>query len=527
MLKCTSRSSRVILDISGSLNRLGTPCISMSQAVLGLLSLALTFLSRQMPRQANPDGQEILLWEDLDAQKDFEELINLVYDAESIEELGGLYGSQTEPNFWIHHRPNLRKDTSGIDETAEEDYSEEEGDDELGDAEIQALQPIVVEKRVENSVARKVAEQSPQIQYRHECPDCGERFEDWPTCRRHLELTGHLDVSNPEKEILARTELTQPVRWRCLECFEGFSALSKLEEHLKNSGHLDWADSKITKINLCKPRPVRGLDIDEMADSPDDSEVPAGPSSGFFRSLGSSLWSQAEEEAAPTEAKPTKAKKPKASKAVKKEVKKEKEAKEADKPEAKSTKTPKKSKLRHPDKKTEAEIEAESSLTADAKDRLRQCAAYDARFVLQRFKDVGGRVKNPLGYVEGVLKNLNDQGLITPLAKDALLLSLDDFDLSPKSMQLLHRRPVDEVQEVVQEMLKDKSDEPNKQLKIFVSKAKQKRQGSPASPASSTPLRRKKVKVDRSMKKPPVPSMPTAPGSSKKKTVKSMAGKTA
>ena len=104
-------------------------------------------------------------------------------------------------------------------------------EDELDEnADIQALQPIAVRDSVEQTVAYKTAEFSPQIQHQHECPDCGERFSDWKSCREHLILTGHLDVSTPDLELEAK-KLTKPVRWRCLECFEGFMNKSQLEQH--------------------------------------------------------------------------------------------------------------------------------------------------------------------------------------------------------------------------------------------------------------------------------------------------------
>ena len=215
-------------------------------------------------------------------RKIFEELIRIVHDSETVEEMGGLYGAESHPIFWIGHRPNLRK--QGSDEDAEEENEEED----LEDAEIQALQPIAIRMAgMEDSVALRTARLSPQIEHSLECPDCGECFDDWPSCREHLALTGHLDVSNKQAESRARQQC-QPVRWRCLECFEGFPSLEKLDNHLKQSGHLSWADPK-TQRNLCKPR--------RMPDFDDDSEVSeaapaesAMPSGGFFRSLGSSLW---------------------------------------------------------------------------------------------------------------------------------------------------------------------------------------------------------------------------------------------
>ncbi|CAJ1430268.1 unnamed protein product, partial [Effrenium voratum] len=61
------------------------------------------------PAEANSNGQEVLLWEDADAENDFEDLIQLVRDAPSIEEVGGAYGAESNPVMWIRHRPNLRK----------------------------------------------------------------------------------------------------------------------------------------------------------------------------------------------------------------------------------------------------------------------------------------------------------------------------------------------------------------------------------------------------------------------------------
>ena len=190
------------------------------------------------PAEANPDGQEILLWEDVESQKDFEDLIALVENAKTIEEMGGMYGAQSLPVMWIRHRPNLRKQ----DETEKEEDLEDEDEDELDeDADVQALQPIAFRGHtLEHTVARKTAELPPQIQHAHECPDCGERFDDWPSCLEHLLSTGHLDVSTKKLRQKAK-KLTQPVRWRCLECFEGFQTAKELEQHLEESGHLSWA----------------------------------------------------------------------------------------------------------------------------------------------------------------------------------------------------------------------------------------------------------------------------------------------
>ena len=195
------------------------------------------------PAETNPDGQEILLWEDVEAQKDFEDLIAMVENAKTIEEMGGMYGAQSMPVMWIRHRPNLRK--QGETEEKEEDLEDFLfRDDELDeDADVQALQPIAVKDTVEHTVAYKAAELSPQIQHAHECPDCGERFDDWPSCLEHLVSTGHLDVSTRKLEMQAK-KLTQPVRWRCLECFEGFQTMKDLEQHLQESGHLSWAAPK-------------------------------------------------------------------------------------------------------------------------------------------------------------------------------------------------------------------------------------------------------------------------------------------
>lgn len=195
------------------------------------------------PAETNPDGQEILLWEDEESQQDFDDLITLVNDAESIESLGGLYGAESFPVMWIRHRPNLRLVEDEKDEE-DENLNDADFEDELdANADIQALQPIAVRDSVEQTVAYKTAEFSPQIQHQHECPDCGERFSDWKSCREHLILTGHLDVSTPDLELEAK-KLTKPVRWRCLECFEGFMNKSQLEQHLAETGHLAWAASK-------------------------------------------------------------------------------------------------------------------------------------------------------------------------------------------------------------------------------------------------------------------------------------------
>ena len=158
------------------------------------------------PAETNPDGQEILLWEDVEAQKDFEDLIASVEEAQTIEEMGGAYGAQSLPVMWIRHRPNLRKkDGKEEDEEEEEDSEEPQaawfesfvwlfwsvffhhqivvgsfgwfqpqaGEDELDeDSEVQALQPIAIRDTVERTVAHKTAESSPQIQHQHDAWRC-------------------------------------------------------------------------------------------------------------------------------------------------------------------------------------------------------------------------------------------------------------------------------------------------------------------------------------------------------------------
>mmetsp|Transcript_28339 Transcript_28339/g.61645 ORF Transcript_28339/g.61645 Transcript_28339/m.61645 type:complete len:520 (+) Transcript_28339:2-1561(+) len=365
------------------------------------------------PAETNPDGQEILLWEDVEAQKDFEDLIAMVENAKTIEEMGGMYGAQSMPVMWIRHRPNLRK--QGETEEKEEDLEDFLfRDDELDeDADVQALQPIAVKDTVEHTVAYKAAELSPQIQHAHECPDCGERFDDWPSCLEHLVSTGHLDVSTRKLEMQAK-KLTQPVRWRCLECFEGFQTMKDLEQHLQESGHLSWAAPKRkvagkagTQMLLCKPRPIPGLDTSKLEPS-----EPSEPS-GFFRSLGASLWTRSPPTGSGSGG------------------------------------------LLHPNEATEQMI-ADCDLPLGAKDTLRKCAGWDVRYVLNSYNAVKKEhVKRPTAWINGILKRMADQSLVTPPEWDSLLLSLDDLDLDFKARIPLKQIPLEDAKLLVKTLRED------------------------------------------------------------------------
>ncbi|CAE7767929.1 unnamed protein product [Symbiodinium sp. CCMP2592] len=239
------------------------------------------------PAEANSSGQEILLWEDEAAQDDFEDLLRMINEAPTIEDLGGAYGANREPVTWVRHRQRLRSEKQE-EESGEEDADDEveDADEDAEDADVRALQPILLFPGLETQVAKKTAESSPVIAHSFECPDCADRFQDWDACREHLVNTGHLDVSTPEAETVAKKQLTKPVRWRCLECFEGFATKADLEKHLRETHHLAFAETDTVRFNLCKPRPIPELD---------------DPSAVISRRLQQSFGQEAEPEAATEE----------------------------------------------------------------------------------------------------------------------------------------------------------------------------------------------------------------------------------
>jgi len=371
------------------------------------------------PAETNPDGQEILLWEDEESQQDFDDLITLVNDAESIESLGGLYGAESFPVMWIRHRPNLRLVEDEKDEE-DENLNDADFEDELDEnADIQALQPIAVRDSVEQTVAYKTAEFSPQIQHQHECPDCGERFSDWKSCREHLILTGHLDVSTPDLELEAK-KLTKPVRWRCLECFEGFMNKSQLEQHLAETGHLAWAASKRGRGGahlqhlLCKPRAIPGLDTLAEDFQEEPGLDPVGSKSapeGFFRSLNASLWS------------------------------------------ASSSSSAMAPRRVHPDQKTE-EMIVKTDLPEVSKDLLRGIPAMDARYVLRSYDNSKpDQINNPVGWVTGILRRLAESESGTSSEWDSLLLRLDALDIDFGVRIQLKQIPLQDAKRIVQNLI--------------------------------------------------------------------------
>ncbi|CAJ1406886.1 unnamed protein product [Effrenium voratum] len=364
------------------------------------------------PAEANSNGQEVLLWEDADAENDFEDLIQLVRDAPSIEEVGGAYGAESNPVMWIRHRPNLRKskDTpKGGSEGDEEEVEEEDTetfDDELDEeADIQALQPIGVDKRVEAQVARKIGPLSPKITHAFECPDCAERFQDWSSCRQHLVLTGHLDVSS-DKALKTAQQLCAPVRFRCLECFQSFSNQQKLEKHLQESKHLSWAKHSRTKINLCRPRSMPDLDVrlsEEDEEEGQESEQP----SGFFRSLRTTLSAPGTVPA----------------------------------------------QHQHPDEKTEALI-AKQDLDESVKDRLRSITAWDATQLINKVQG-NASVKNPSGWVMSAISKMKENDELISSQMSSLLLGLEDID--DKAKAELASLPDDEAAQLVTSMRSNNS----------------------------------------------------------------------
>ena len=420
----------------------------------------------------------------------------MVKDAGTIEDMGGLYGARSEPCFWIRQRPNLRKmkDEEGLTEEDEDEALEELDED----AEIQALQPIAVHSGVEDTVAIRASKESPAITHQHECPDCGERFSDWESCREHLVRTGHLDVSlMGVDQAKART---QPVRWRCLECFEGFTTKAKLEQHLKDSGHLKWASER-TKATLCKPQPIPDLDARPQK----QEQEPVKRDAGFFRSLGTSLWTASEasdaaaskkaiaeervtpkapKRASSAPASPPKAPEkrassspPKASPDPSREASKVTGSSEST-PIARPRTPPPKAqgaqslqdgkpkvtvgKPKHRDKKTEALIAA-SGLPPEAQDSLRSCAAFDARVVLDLLEQAiaGKQVPvKPLEWVQGKLRMLKNQKAITPRKLNALLLKLDDLQLKVSELRPFQRLTLQQACAVVETLRKRMSRKP-------------------------------------------------------------------
>eukprot|EP00439_Symbiodinium_sp_Y106_P053327 s1482_g7.t1 len=206
------------------------------------------------------------------------------------------------------------------------------------DADVRALQPILLFPGLETQVAKKTAENSPPIAHSFECPDCADRFQDWAmfqgfmasgwlglckgfvvevyqgtrvklqvhqgnckfrdwdACREHLAISS---VSTPEAETLAQKQLTKPVRWRCLECFEGFATKADLEKHLRETHHLAFAETDTVRFNLCKPRPIPELDDpsavisrrlqQSFGEEADPEAATEEEPVGFFRSLRRTL----------------------------------------------------------------------------------------------------------------------------------------------------------------------------------------------------------------------------------------------
>ena len=188
-----------------------------------------------------------------------------------------------------------------------------------------------------------------------------------------------------------------------------------------------------TQALLCKPRPIPGLDGVFVENEAESSEP-----MGFFRSLGTSLPARASLPASGTESGDSQSQS-------------------------------------HADKTTESMI-ASCDLPQEAKDRLRRCAGWDARYVLSSYegaksKDIS-HVKNPVGWVNGILKRMEEQSLVTPPEWDALLLSLDDLDVEVKSQIPipLKQIPFKEAKKVVETLRKDFSRAEGLRVEDFLQK---------------------------------------------------------
>mmetsp|Transcript_78885 Transcript_78885/g.142280 ORF Transcript_78885/g.142280 Transcript_78885/m.142280 type:complete len:1880 (+) Transcript_78885:103-5742(+) len=221
----------------------------------------------------NGTGQEILLWEDEEAVAAIEDLVRLVDGAHASDDTLGRPTAQAEhPVVWVNIKSKITSEKKSKGKQTAPD--------------IQALRPLELVKTIESTVARKTSENLDKVTHRHECPDCGDRFDDWRACLEHYELTGHLDVSTPEAVRQAR-EKSHPVRYRCLECGIGFSCWDDCKQHLDESNHLPFADSK-TQAQLCMPKSAAAAEEDVADENKDLDEQ---SNLGFFSSLNSRQYS--------------------------------------------------------------------------------------------------------------------------------------------------------------------------------------------------------------------------------------------
>ena len=109
----------------------------------------------------------------------------------------------------------------------------------------------------------------------------------------------------------------------------------------------------------------------------------------------------------------------------------------------------------HPNEATEQMI-ADCDLPLDAKDTLRKCAGWDVRYVLNSYNAVQKeQVKRPTAWINGILKRMADQSLVTPPEWDSLLLSLDDLDLDFKARIPLKQIPLEDAKLLVKTLRED------------------------------------------------------------------------
>jgi len=202
-------------------------------------------------------GQEVLLWEDASARAAMEALVELVESARERPVHPEL--AVAPPVLWI----SLKQRRAAGRQKGGEAASKPGEDQDVLD--MQTLQPIELPTGVEKQLAIQAGGRSGGITHRFECPDCGERFQDWESCQEHYEMTCHLDVSTEQGRASAQ-ELSQPVTHRCLECGAAFFDWASCKAHLAEWGHLDWAGEEVARL-LCVPRPMDGAE-DDMQDAP-------------------------------------------------------------------------------------------------------------------------------------------------------------------------------------------------------------------------------------------------------------------
>ena len=111
--------------------------------------------------------------------------------------------------------------------------------------------------------------------------------------------------------------------------------------------------------------------------------------------------------------------------------------------------------LLHPNEATEQMI-ADCDLPLGAKDTRRKCAGWDVRYVLNSYNAVKKEhVKHPTAWINGILKRMADQSLVTPPEWDSLLLSLDDLDLDFKARIPLKQIPLEDAKLLVKTLRED------------------------------------------------------------------------